>query len=391
VAINFPASPINGQVFTSGDHTWVYSTSVGAWNLETQTATGPTGPTGSAGATGPTGPAGTYNVLINGDMKINQRSSTYTATTVGGLYNNNDDSYTLDRWILLSDGNDTVDVTQATDVPTSPGFRFSLGLDVETVNKKFGIVQLVEATNCKHILNNTAVFSFYARVSSTSKLDNIKAAIITWNGTADTITSDVVSVWGAEGTNPTLATNWTYENTPANLNVTTSWARYSVSAAVDTSSGSNVGVFIWSDVTDTTLGDFLYVTGCQLELGSTPTTFVFEDFGTTMQKCQRYYLKTYNQDTFAGTATSSYGPLYSWFPSAGTFYTISFNFNTLMRIDPNVTIFSAHTGASGKLNAGITDVNAYKASGGQPSVSVAVNNTSISGGLSGQMVCEAEL
>jgi hypothetical protein len=38
-AIDFPASPTNGQVFTSGDKTWVYSTSVTAWNLQTQLAT----------------------------------------------------------------------------------------------------------------------------------------------------------------------------------------------------------------------------------------------------------------------------------------------------------------------------------------------------------------
>ena len=48
-AINFPASPTNGQMFTSGDKTWVYSTTVEAWNLQAQTVTGPTGLTGPAG------------------------------------------------------------------------------------------------------------------------------------------------------------------------------------------------------------------------------------------------------------------------------------------------------------------------------------------------------
>ena len=405
--INFPSSPTNGQVFTDGDHTWVFSAisagGPGAWKLEAQSITGPTGPTGAAGAagstgatgaagaagaTGATGPSEFQNVLINGDMKINQRNSSYTSS---GEYKNSDDSYIIDRWNLVSDGNDTVDITQATDVPTSPRFRFSMGLDVETVNKKFGIVQFVETTNAFPLVTQTAVFSFYARVSSTAKLDNVKAAIISWSSTGDTITSDIISAWGAEGTNPTLATNWTYENSPANLNVTTSWARYSISAAIDTSNTTNIGVFIWSDVTDTTLGHFLYITGCQLEVGTTPTDFQFEYFGETLQKCQRYFQKTYNQDQYAGNATSSYGPLYSWFPGNGNFYTISYNFNTCMRIDPNLTIYSAHTGASGKLNAGVTDVNAYKAAGGQPSISVAVNNTTIAGGLSGQIVADAEL
>jgi hypothetical protein len=56
--INFPTSPVDGQVFSDGDHTWVWSSSVGAWKLEAQTVTGPTGPTGFTGPTGPTGPTG---------------------------------------------------------------------------------------------------------------------------------------------------------------------------------------------------------------------------------------------------------------------------------------------------------------------------------------------
>lgn len=45
-AIDFPSSPTNGQVFTSGDHTWIYSSALPGWKLEAQTVTGPTGPTG---------------------------------------------------------------------------------------------------------------------------------------------------------------------------------------------------------------------------------------------------------------------------------------------------------------------------------------------------------
>ena len=60
--INFPSSPTDGQVFSAGDHTWVFSSigagGPGAWKLQTQTVTGPTGPTGSAGSAGPTGPTG---------------------------------------------------------------------------------------------------------------------------------------------------------------------------------------------------------------------------------------------------------------------------------------------------------------------------------------------
>ena len=56
-------------------------------------------------------------------------------------------------------------------------------------------------------------------VAGSGKLDNVKCAIVSWAGTGDSPTSDIVSAWAVEGTNPTLATSWTYENTPANLGV----------------------------------------------------------------------------------------------------------------------------------------------------------------------------
>jgi hypothetical protein len=231
-----------------------------------------------------TGPlAGFRNHLLNGAMMVAQRATSF----VSGA--NNDDTYNLDRWIILSDGNDIVDITQSTEAPT--GGLNSIALDVETVNKKFGILQIIEQKNCIGLIGNTVTLSFKAKVSSVTKLDNLKAAIISWTGTADAVTSDIVSAWGAEDTNPTLVANWTYENTPVDLNPTTSWATYSVSAAIDTASTKNIAVFIWSDVTDTTLGDFLYITDVQLEVGAVATTFERRSYSTELGLCLRYYEK----------------------------------------------------------------------------------------------------
>lgn len=223
------------------------------------------------------------NRLINGNFDIAQRGTSFTSTSSA----NNDDTYTLDRWYILSDGNDAIDVTQTTTVPT--GAQKSIGLDVETINKKFGIAQIIEASNCFDVIGGNVTLSFQAKVSSLTKLDNVKCAIVAWSGTADTVTSDIISAWGAEGTNPTLIANATYENTPVNLGVTTSFASYSVTANIDTASTKNIIVFIWSDVTDTTLGDFLYITNVQLESGSTATSFDYRPIGTELALCQRYY------------------------------------------------------------------------------------------------------
>ena len=69
MAINFPTSPLDGDVFTAGDHTWVFSSigagGPGAWKLEAQTVTGPTGPTGPTGATGSQGSTGATGAASN--------------------------------------------------------------------------------------------------------------------------------------------------------------------------------------------------------------------------------------------------------------------------------------------------------------------------------------
>ena len=243
-------------------------------------------------ASGVSKPA-SYNGIINGDFTAWQRGTAFRAGA------NDDDTCTASRWRVLSDGNDIVDVVRAgglLDTSVTGGApRYSLAFDVETANKKFGIVQIIEATNCSSlgiVGTATVSLSFLAKASNVSKLDNVKAAVISWAGSADSVTSDVVSAWNAEGTDPTLATNWTYENTPANLNVTTSDARYTIeNISVDTATTNNVAVFIWSDVTDTTAGHVLYIADVQLEPGATANDFKRESASETLSKCQRYYHK----------------------------------------------------------------------------------------------------
>lgn len=229
--------------------------------------------------------AGFRNTIINGAFQVAERGTSFTDTGA----KNNDDTYNLDRWILLSDGNDVVDVSQETsDIPTN-GLN-AAKLLVVTVNKKFGLLQLIEQKNCIGLIGNTVTASASLKVNNTTRLDKTKMAIMSWSGTADAMSSDVISAWGADGVNPTLVSNWTYENTPADLNVTTSFARYSVSAAVDTASAKNIGLLIWSDnVTDTDANDTLLMADVQLELGSTATPFERRPFATELENCQRYF------------------------------------------------------------------------------------------------------
>jgi len=273
---------------------------------------------GSADAGGLTG----ANALINGQFAVAQRGTSFVAGA------NNDTDYTLDRWKLFSDGNDVVDVTQETTiVPTNR--QYAIALDVETANKKFGIAQIIEKKNCVNLIGETVTLSFQAKVSATTNLDNVKAAIIAWDGTADEPTDDMISAWGAEGTDPTLATNFTYENTPSNLNLTTSYATYSVTASVDTASTDNIIVFIWSDVTTTSAGEFLYITDVKLEAGQAATPFEHRSYGDELALCQRYYYES------GGTATNDWGQ--KGYQTTNSYVANTLSHPVAMRASPTLT------------------------------------------------------
>jgi hypothetical protein len=277
----------------------------------------------------PEGPvAGFRNHLINGGFMIAQRGTSFTS---GSSPANSDDTYLLDRWLLLSDGDNVVDVSQDTaDVPTNG--LYACKLDVETASKKFGILQIIEQLNCIGLIGETVTLSFKAKVNSAGagRLDNIKAAILAWSGTADTVTSDVVSAWGAEDTTPTFSANWTAENTPANLSVTTSWASYSVTAAIDTASTKNIAVFIWADGLSGTVTDTLHITDVQLEVGGVATPFERRLVQAEQNMCSRYF-QLYNGDGSSGRLYAS-----GYQTSGSTVYT-SFLLPVPMRVTPTTT------------------------------------------------------
>jgi hypothetical protein len=96
-AIDFPNSPTNGQIFTVGNVSWQWSSTLNVWTGIGTVNTGPTGPTGANGATGPTGPgfgvfyAGNY-VAENGyvtDVSVARGSDgqLYLAKVTGQLGN----------------------------------------------------------------------------------------------------------------------------------------------------------------------------------------------------------------------------------------------------------------------------------------------------------------
>jgi hypothetical protein len=246
------------------------------------------------------------NLLRNPAMQINERETlgVYTSAT---KHTNVDTALTLDGWAILSDGNDRVDVSQESSVVPNSG-DMAMKLDVESVSgtsEKFGICQILESQYCSSAVGQTCTLSFKARTTS-GTVENLRAHILSWDGTADAPTRDVVNAWNAEGSNPTFATNWTAENTASNIAIDNAYDTYSVSGAVDTAGTVNIAVFIHVDDTDLAAGNLLYITDVKLEIGSSATTFVYGGLaaGADRYWCKRYYEKftsaSTNDPYFAG-------------------------------------------------------------------------------------------
>lgn len=157
-------------------------------------------------------------------------------------------------------------------------------------NNKFGIVQFIEGKLGNLLRANGVPLSLQAVFlrNATSGINNVKMAIIGWTGTQDSY-SDPISSWGAEGTNPTLAANWQYISTPANLNITTVAHRYKIENVTNLTS-SNLAVLIWVDDKTTTTGsDWLEVSNVMLERGESCTEFTRLPLADGVQSVQRDY------------------------------------------------------------------------------------------------------
>ena len=106
MAINFPASPTNGDTYTYGSRTWSWNGS--AWDAITTTF-GPTGPTGPS-VTGPTGPTGTFTINSSTPPSSPGNGQAWLDTTDGRQY------------VYYSDGDSSqrVEVGSSLAGPTGP-------------------------------------------------------------------------------------------------------------------------------------------------------------------------------------------------------------------------------------------------------------------------------
>ncbi len=294
--------------------------------------------------------SGSTNILINGDFSIDQRRGDFSAYTSATTPANSDDTYLLDQWILLADGNNTVDVNQeavGTSSDNPADGRSAIKLDVETANRKFGIFQPIQTSDSKHIDGQVVSVSFKVKAGGGSTISNVRIGIVQdATGNEDVITSDIVSAWEAAGTDPTLISGWTYANTPANLALTTSYQTFKVEGITMGSLG-NAGVFIWVDDTDAIVGEFVFIADVQLETGNTATPFQRRAIHHELTLCERFFAKTMNGATIPADNGGTAGALYGKGFDLANFY-FTWDFRTLMFNNPTIVTFNPGTGTSGE-------------------------------------------
>jgi hypothetical protein len=298
------------DVTVDGSFSAVLTTSTGL-----PLTTGVTGvlPQANGGTGTTTGYYGFKNRIINGAMVIDQRNAGASVTPTNG-------AYTLDRWSAILTQASKYTVQQNAGSVTPPaGFKNYLGVTSSSAysvltGDLFAVRQLIEGFNVADLGwgaagASTVTLSFWVRSSLTGtfggSLINSAAnrfypfsytisAANTWEQKSVTIAGDTSGTWvtdnniglgvyfglGGGATYSGTAGAWTGTGTP-----------YTATGAT-----SVVG----------TNGATFYITGVQLEKGSTATSFDYRPYGTELVLCQRYFesMSSYSGPDSSGGSTA---------------------------------------------------------------------------------------
>jgi hypothetical protein len=237
------------------------------------------------------------NRIINGAMVINQRGS--SSYSVSGQY------YTLDRWEgnILGGGTGTFTVTQPT--VTLSGFTKALLVTVGTAdssqsaNAAYSIEQQIEgyniadlnfgASNAKPI---TLSFWVYSSVTGTFPLviqngGNTRSygatytisSANTWQQIVLTVAGDTTGTWATDNSSGLLI-HWGLGGGGSTRTASAGWS---------TAASINQIMVAGCVSLMATSGATFYITGVQLEAGTTASPFEYRQYGTELALCQRYF------------------------------------------------------------------------------------------------------
>ena len=245
------------------------------------------------------------NIIINGDMSIAQRGTSAT-----GLGEGDSGYHTCDRWRFAELGTPTYEFTQtqSTDVPSGQGFAKSLKMDVTTAQGSLAssdllrIQHLIEGQNLQYLKKGTAnaeslTLSFWVKSNKTGTYIAELVDVDNTRTISKSYTIDSASIWEKKTITYDGDTTGAFDNDNANSlqmwfwlgagtdytggTLNTSWSASTTNQRV---SSSNVNI---ADSTSNTW----YITGVQLEAGTTASDFEFLPYDVNLNRCQRYYWK----------------------------------------------------------------------------------------------------
>jgi hypothetical protein len=328
-----------------------------------QSGTAVTEAQGGTGTT--TGYYGFKSRIINGAMVIDQRNAGASVSGNG--------VYTLDRWYAQASVNSKYTAQQNAGSVTPPaGFANYLGVTSSSAytvgaSENFSLLQAIEGYNMADFAWGTASassvtlsFRVYSSLTGTfgGSLQNSAqnrsypftytiSSANTWTTISVTIAGDQSGTW--------LKTNGAGIYMWIGLGVGAT-----VSGTAGSWSGSNyVGATGATSVVGTN-GATFYITGVQLEKGSTATSFDYRPYGTELLLCQRYYETTAYPDVTFTSASTRGGVVY-----VGGNNSSGYNFLVPKRSNsPTVTLYSrSNTSGAVSLTATGADVTGCTASG----------------------------
>ena len=301
----------------------------------THTLTLPT-ETGTIATTSDVSNAVGRNLIINGDMKIDQRYSSSAATVSSG--------YTVDRWKFQEGGSggQVVSVQQVTDAPA--GFSNSFKLTNTTASSSITadaynmFWQAVEGLNWSHLEWGTSdaksvTISFWVKASIAG---NYSLAVRSSTNDRSYVTSYAISsanTWEYKTVTIAGPTSGTFntDNTKAiQVAFTHSMGSNYTSSGNDAwQSESKLGATGTQVALSNTVNSTWQVTGVQLEVGTAATPFEHRPYDMEFARCQRYYQKYLNDSGATGEGFWGTG-----LQDSTTSFVGGFVFATPMRIKP---------------------------------------------------------
>jgi len=248
---------------------------------------------------------GRRNLVINGDMRVHQRGGTITLSSTGL-------AYTLDRMSFYKNHAGTNTVEQSTDTPVGLGFTNSLKFTTTSADSsvaatdRVAMIYRVEGYDAASLEFGTAnaktiTISFYVKSSITGThggavgngSDNRAypftytiSSADTWERKSITIAGDTTGTWATNNTR-SLQIAWGLGVGSQFSGTAGAWE----AADRNSATGATTGVLTTANAT-------WFITGIQLEVGSSASDFEHRPFAEELNLCYRYFYKIIRTDAY---------------------------------------------------------------------------------------------